>query len=202
MLTFVLVSALLLTVEGEYGAVRGSTRLPSSCGLAAQGFLLPLIPILSNSIIEELTSTLNHSYLSLGAESEVLQMGPVLQLEEAWRQDAGRYMCATSGEAEQQGTTFTLHVQCINNEVMGDRDGSDGGGGGGIADVSVKAAVERIEVRTEDRRARLTCYVEGYPEPQVSWYRNSGQISEGPRHRISAASGQYHLEASQERFTF
>ncbi|XP_045115325.1 protein amalgam-like isoform X2 [Portunus trituberculatus] len=110
-----------------------------------------------------------------GAESEVLQMGPVLQLEEAWRQDAGRYMCATSGEAEQQGTTFTLHVQYV----------------------SVKAAVERIEVRTEDRRARLTCYVEGYPEPQVSWYRNSGQISEGPRHRISAASGQYHLEIEQ-----
>ena len=39
--------------------------LPSSCGLAAQGFLLPLIPILSNSLMQELTSTLNHSSLSL-----------------------------------------------------------------------------------------------------------------------------------------
>ncbi|MPC23407.1 hypothetical protein E2C01_016453 [Portunus trituberculatus] len=39
--------------------------LPSSCILAAQGFLLPLIPILSNSLMKELTSILNHSYLSL-----------------------------------------------------------------------------------------------------------------------------------------
>ena len=39
--------------------------LPFSCGLAAQGFLLPLIPILSNSLMQELTSTLNHSSLSL-----------------------------------------------------------------------------------------------------------------------------------------
>ncbi|MPC52137.1 hypothetical protein E2C01_045998 [Portunus trituberculatus] len=39
--------------------------LPSSCGLAAQGFLLSLTLILSNSQMQELTSTLNHSYLSL-----------------------------------------------------------------------------------------------------------------------------------------
>ena len=36
-----------------------------SYGLAAQGFLLPLILILSNFLMQELTSTLNHSYLSL-----------------------------------------------------------------------------------------------------------------------------------------
>ncbi|MPC25697.1 hypothetical protein E2C01_018820 [Portunus trituberculatus] len=33
--------------------------------LATQSFLLPLIPILSNSLMQELSSTLNHSYLSL-----------------------------------------------------------------------------------------------------------------------------------------
>ncbi|MPC33140.1 hypothetical protein E2C01_026483 [Portunus trituberculatus] len=37
--------------------------LPSSCGLVAQGFLLPLIPILSNFLIQKLTSILNHSYI-------------------------------------------------------------------------------------------------------------------------------------------
>ena len=39
--------------------------LPSFCSLTAQAFLLPLIPILSNSLMQELTSTLNNSYLSL-----------------------------------------------------------------------------------------------------------------------------------------
>ncbi|MPD02604.1 hypothetical protein E2C01_098198 [Portunus trituberculatus] len=39
--------------------------LPSSCVHAAQSFLHPLIPILSNSLIQELTSTLNPSSLSL-----------------------------------------------------------------------------------------------------------------------------------------
>ncbi|MPC19229.1 hypothetical protein E2C01_012140 [Portunus trituberculatus] len=39
--------------------------LPSSCDLAVQGFLLSLIPILSNSLIQGLTSIFNHSYLSL-----------------------------------------------------------------------------------------------------------------------------------------
>ncbi|MPC96042.1 hypothetical protein E2C01_091278 [Portunus trituberculatus] len=40
--------------------------LLSSHGIIAQGFLLlPLIPILSNSPIQKLTSFLNHSYLSL-----------------------------------------------------------------------------------------------------------------------------------------
>ncbi|MPC90739.1 hypothetical protein E2C01_085737 [Portunus trituberculatus] len=39
--------------------------LSSSCGFVAQGFLLPLILILSNPLTQELTSTFNHSYLSL-----------------------------------------------------------------------------------------------------------------------------------------
>ncbi|MPC72479.1 hypothetical protein E2C01_066787 [Portunus trituberculatus] len=39
--------------------------LPSSCSLAAKGFLLPLIPVLSNSLTQELISILNHSNLSL-----------------------------------------------------------------------------------------------------------------------------------------
>ncbi|MPD00306.1 hypothetical protein E2C01_095769 [Portunus trituberculatus] len=39
--------------------------LPTSCDLAVQGFLVPLIPILSNHLIQELTSTLNHLYFSL-----------------------------------------------------------------------------------------------------------------------------------------
>ncbi|MPC52138.1 hypothetical protein E2C01_045998 [Portunus trituberculatus] len=39
--------------------------LPSSCGLAAQGFLLSLTLILSNSQMQEVTSILNHLYLSL-----------------------------------------------------------------------------------------------------------------------------------------
>ncbi|MPC28613.1 hypothetical protein E2C01_021820 [Portunus trituberculatus] len=39
--------------------------LPSSCSLAAQGFLLPLILILFNSLIHKLASTLIHSYLFL-----------------------------------------------------------------------------------------------------------------------------------------
>ncbi|MPC61424.1 hypothetical protein E2C01_055496 [Portunus trituberculatus] len=42
-----------------------TTCLPSSCDLAAQGFLLPLIPILSNSLLQELTNAFSHSYLSL-----------------------------------------------------------------------------------------------------------------------------------------
>ncbi|MPC46898.1 hypothetical protein E2C01_040628 [Portunus trituberculatus] len=39
--------------------------LPSSCGLSAQAFLLPLIPILSSSLTQELTNILNHTYLPL-----------------------------------------------------------------------------------------------------------------------------------------
>ena len=36
--------------------------LLSSCGLTAQEFFLPLIPILSNSLMQELTSTCNDSF--------------------------------------------------------------------------------------------------------------------------------------------
>ncbi|MPC24835.1 hypothetical protein E2C01_017929 [Portunus trituberculatus] len=39
--------------------------LPSSCGLAAQGLFLPLTPILSNYLMQELTSTPNHTYFFL-----------------------------------------------------------------------------------------------------------------------------------------
>ena len=39
--------------------------LPYSRGLTAQDLPLPLTPILSTSLIPELISTLNHSYLSL-----------------------------------------------------------------------------------------------------------------------------------------
>lgn len=44
----------------------------------------------------------------------MLREGPVLSIEEAGREDAGRYQCLTSGGAagQQQGTIFTLDIEC------------------------------------------------------------------------------------------
>lgn len=106
----------------------------------------------------------------------MLREGPVLNLEEAWREDAGRYVCvARSGAEQREGTSFTLHVQYV----------------------AVRAAQEKVVMRTEERRARLTCYVEGYPNPQVSWYRSSGMMTEGATHRFIASAGVHHLEIDQ-----
>ena len=57
--------------------------LPSSCDLAAQDFLLPPIPILSNSLMQELISTLSHSLLPL-VNSETLSLPLHLQLPMTW----------------------------------------------------------------------------------------------------------------------
>ncbi|XP_050701549.1 protein amalgam-like isoform X2 [Eriocheir sinensis] len=109
-----------------------------------------------------------------GTEREVLREGPVLNIAEAGREDAGRYQCLTSSgeDGRRQGTVFTLNVEYV----------------------SVRGAQDRVVVRSEYPRAQLTCYVEGYPEPQVLWYQSSGQVTEDARHRFVADRHQHHLQ--------
>ena len=78
----------------------------------------------------------------------MLREGPVLRLEEAWRDDAGSYMCMTNGEAEQrQGTSFTLHVQCVCQQGGAGRgEGWGRGRGEAVGGVGMVICYSKIDI--------------------------------------------------------
>ena len=86
-ITISMMSSLLILITGCF---------PSSCGLAAQDFLLALTPLLSNFLKQELTSTLSHPFLSL-VNSGTPCLPLYFQLITTYMREVSRHLSLTFG---------------------------------------------------------------------------------------------------------
>ncbi|XP_068223101.1 protein amalgam-like [Palaemon carinicauda] len=106
----------------------------------------------------------------------VITVGNVFNLFETTREDTGRYLClADNGVSEPVTFYFDLAVEFV----------------------EVQAPVTEVVASGEDMMAQLSCYVSGFPEPQIAWYSASGPVMEDDRHQIFSQENTHYLQISQ-----